>query len=385
MRIRFTFLSAAILAALLLTACGAPAPGVPASNAPADAATPVAGEPAGEAPAATTGPLAGTSWMLSQIGGVAPLASEPMPELIFDTEGGIAGSTGCNNFFGPVTVSGETITFGELGSTMKACPDELMQQEQNFFNLMRAVTTYTIAEQSLTLSTADGQSLVFTQAADPLAGTVWTLSQIGGAAPVADAVAELSFDSVGGVSGSTGCNRFFGPYTVSGQTITFGELGSTMMACADPLMQQEQSFFNLMRATTTYSIVDQSLTLSTADGQSLVFTKSVNPLADTNWTLTELGGAAPAASEKAAGMSFDNAGGVSGSTGCNSFFGPYTLSGQNITFGDLGSTRMACPEPLMQQEQTFFNLMRAVTSYTITDTTLTLLTTDGQSLVFTRA
>jgi heat shock protein HslJ len=38
----------------------------------------------------------------------------------------------------------------------------------------------------------------------------------------------------GTVSGSTGCNRFTGPYSVDGDTLELGAIASTRMACVPP-------------------------------------------------------------------------------------------------------------------------------------------------------
>ena len=41
----------------------------------------------------------------------------------------------------------------------------------------------------------------------------------------------LTFAEDGRFSGSDGCNQVFGSYTVSGDTVSFGEMGSTLMFC----------------------------------------------------------------------------------------------------------------------------------------------------------
>jgi heat shock protein HslJ len=163
MRTRLSIMAALLLAALVLAACGSPA----ATPAPTPEPSPSADEQPTAAPPADAAPaddLAGTSWTLSEIAGAPPVTSDRPAELEFNAEGGVAGSTGCNRFFGSYTASGDTISFGQLGSTMMACPDEVMQQELSFLQLMEAVASYTIADDTLTLSTADGQSLVFTRA-----------------------------------------------------------------------------------------------------------------------------------------------------------------------------------------------------------------------------
>jgi heat shock protein HslJ len=41
----------------------------------------------------------------------------------------------------------------------------------------------------------------------------------------------MLFGTDGRVSGSDGCNRLTGPYTVKGEAITFGPIAGTQMAC----------------------------------------------------------------------------------------------------------------------------------------------------------
>lgn len=54
----------------------------------------------------------------------------------------------------------------------------------------------------------------------------------------------------------------------------------------------------------------------------------------------------------------------SGSTGCNRVQGGYEVAGTAFRFGDgLAATRMACPEPLMQQEAAIFKALQGVTRY----------------------
>ena len=54
---------------------------------------------------------------------------------------------------------------------------------------------------------------------------------------------------------------------------------------------------------------------------------------------------------------------VSGRTNCNRFFGKYELKGQKLEFGNLGMTRMACPE--MQYEDAFVKMLDEVDGYEI--------------------
>ena len=53
---------------------------------------------------------------------------------------------------------------------------------------------------------------------------------------------------------------------------------------------------------------------------------------------------------------------VSGSSGCNTFTGSYTLDGINVTIGPLASTMMACEQPVMDQEAAFLKALQTPSS-----------------------
>jgi heat shock protein HslJ/membrane-bound inhibitor of C-type lysozyme len=59
-------------------------------------------------------------------------------------EGRIAGSTGCNQYFGSVTVEAGTIEVDGVGSTRKACLPAIMQQEQRFLQALQDLRRYEI-------------------------------------------------------------------------------------------------------------------------------------------------------------------------------------------------------------------------------------------------
>ena len=61
---------------------------------------------------------------------------------------------------------------------------------------------------------------------------------------------------------------------------------------------------------------------------------------------------------------------VAGRTNCNRFFGKYELKGQKLSFGNLGMTRMACPD--MQYEDAFVKMLDEVDRFEIKGAELTL-------------
>lgn len=106
----------------------------------------------------------------------------------------------------------------------------------------------------------------------------WKLTAYGPAdAPtpaVPDIDATITFDADGKVGGSGGCNSLGGDYTVEGDQITFGPIISTLMACADPLMNQEGTVVQVMFETASYKIDGNTLTIN-KDGTVLVFERVV--------------------------------------------------------------------------------------------------------------
>ena len=61
---------------------------------------------------------------------------------------------------------------------------------------------------------------------------------------------------------------------------------------------------------------------------------------------------------------------VAGRTNCNRFFGKYELKGRELSFENLGMTRMACPD--MQYEDAFVKMLDEVDRFEIKGAELTL-------------
>ncbi|WP_110656596.1 META domain-containing protein [Salinicola halimionae] len=117
-------------------------------------------------------------------------------------------------------------------------------------------------------------------ASESLTGNYWKLMTLGGR-PVAVAdnqrEAHLILGADGRVSGSTGCNRLMGSYTLQGDTLTFSQLASTRMACPAEMMALEQAWLTTLSDTAHYSISGQRLVLEDAKNQPLAELK-VNAL-----------------------------------------------------------------------------------------------------------
>src|SRR3954464_265007 len=79
--------------------------------------------------------LVGTTWRLEDFPGTAVLDSAT-PTLEFPSEGQAAGSASCNRFTGPVTIAGDSVTFGPMATTRMACPEAVMGQESAYLEAL---------------------------------------------------------------------------------------------------------------------------------------------------------------------------------------------------------------------------------------------------------
>jgi putative lipoprotein len=96
-------------------------------------------------------------------------------------------------------------------------------------------------------------------------GSTWVLEDIGGSGVIDGARATLEFPEVGKVAGRGSCNRFFGSVRISGDSMTFGPLGSTRMACAEAVMNQETRYLAALAGAERYSIEGSVLLVHARD------------------------------------------------------------------------------------------------------------------------
>jgi heat shock protein HslJ len=95
-----------------------------------------------------------------------------------------------------------------------------------------------------------------------LSATSWRLVELGGSEPAGDAKPTLVFAQAGGtVSGNSGCNTFNGSVTIDGDSIEFGPLATTRMACPEPAMSLETAYLAALDGATTWRIDGSQLIL----------------------------------------------------------------------------------------------------------------------------
>ncbi len=218
-----------------------------------------------------------------------------------------------------------------------------------------------------------------------LSSQVWTLSELNGKSLVPGTGISALFTSDGKISGSAGCNQYFGTYSVSGNSITFpSPMGSTMKMCAQAVMDQETAYLNALGEAKTYSIKADQLTLFGADKSNLaVYQAQSQDLAGSSWEAISYNNGKQAVTSAMIGTTltadFGADGTLSGNSGCNTYNGPYKVNGHQITIGPLASTRMACgdPEGVMDQEMQYLTALQTAATYKIEGNVLELRTSDG--------
>jgi heat shock protein HslJ len=78
-------------------------------------------------------------------------------------------------------------------------------------------------------------------------------------------------------------------------------------------------------------------------------------------------------------LSFEDEAQLVGSAGCNSYGGSYELDGRSITIGPLVSTRMAClNDGIMEQETAFLQALESGHSLSLIEDTLTIVYDEGE-------
>lgn len=106
----------------------------------------------------TTNALLG-SWHITQLRGQSVADFSPA-QLTFAVDGKLSGNNSCNNFVGSYVLNGKQLLIKPVASTMKACVDVLMQQEQQIMQLLPQVTTAITENGMLQLVDPSGMVLI---------------------------------------------------------------------------------------------------------------------------------------------------------------------------------------------------------------------------------
>lgn len=113
--------------------------------------------------------LANSGWLLESFGAPgaeAPVINGSSITLAFEGNGQAGGHSGCNSYGGPYSVQGSTLKFAEISSTLIACDDQtITDQEKDYLNALRTAGRFTVDGEFLTIwYEGDSKVLNFVQA-----------------------------------------------------------------------------------------------------------------------------------------------------------------------------------------------------------------------------
>ncbi len=110
-------------------------------------------------------------------------------------------------------------------------------------------------------------------------------------------------------------------------------------------------------------------------------TPLASPLQGDEWIVEDIGGKGIIDHSRAS-IRFGDDGKVSGHATCNRYQATYEVSGKSLVISNIVSTRMACPDALMDQESNFLELLQAAVSYEFSeDGALVIKTKEGRTLL----
>jgi heat shock protein HslJ len=177
------------------------------------------------------------------------------------------------------------------------------------------------------------------------------------------------------------CNRVLGSYTVNGTALSIQLGPSTLVGC--PPDSQADQFVAGLSQVASFTSVDGSLHLGlgAVGGQMVMTPLSIPDLVGPTWQLQAYNNGRHAVVSLLPQTSitavFGQDGQVNGSAGCNSYMGPFRSSGDTLSIGPLATTRMACAQPVMQQEAAYVAALEATTEYQFQDGQLWLRDASG--------
>lgn len=182
---------------------------------------------------------------------------------------------------------------------------------------------------------------------------------------------------------SAGCNQLSGMWSLDGDVLVVPEnMAMTEMACEPALMDQDSWLADFLTSRPTAALDSDTLTLTGGDVTLTLLDREVadpdRPLEGTEWVLQDLVSAdavSSVATMRTPTLRFEN-GEVDVVTGCNSGSGSYEVTEQEITFGPIATTRMACDDASMEVEAHVVDVLQGTVTYDIEADVLTLTNGD---------
>jgi heat shock protein HslJ len=180
---------------------------------------------------------------------------------------------------------------------------------------------------------------------------------------------------------NAGCNSMNGGFQIDEGVLTAGPFAATMMACDEPLMDQDTWLNDFLTSLPTIALDGPTLTL--AGGDTTITLEELQPteLIDTTWTVTgvvsnQAVSTVPAGSNASITIAPD--GSVAVNSGCNTGSGTVEVTDETLTFGPIATTRRACADEAVNQlEASVLGVLQGEVTYEIEGDNLSLRSGDG--------
>ena len=367
---------------------------------------------------AITTNLNGTSWKLTEIrkNGRNSRIPEKANVTINFLKYNINGFGGTNGYSGSYKLNRNSTLSATVTSTLTGGSQDLMNLEQDFFDILQSNPIIKYNNDTLTLTNKAGDIWTFKNpntvnqnnkdslSLSNLNGTSWKLTQIkknGWNSYISKNTNVTINFSKNKINGSGGINGYSGNYKINRNSILSATVTSTLMAGSLDLMNLEQDFFDTLQSNPIIKYSKDTLTLTNKagdiwtfknpnsvnqeDNDSLSLSNLKTKLLNTSWKLVD-------ASDKnmkkiletneirvTLNFSEDR---IHGDSGINSYFSNYIITSDNIVVGPIGSTKMAGPDKFMKLESQYLNILQNSKKVKLDNNRLTFTTDDGKTLIF---
>jgi heat shock protein HslJ len=190
---------------------------------------------------------------------------------------------------------------------------------------------------------------------------------------------RLTFSDDGRLIADAGCNSMQSPVDTGGGKLSMDDqMAVTAMGCDSPRHAQDGWLMKILRSEPTWKLEGDRLTL-TSGGTTISLTdrKTVEPdlaLDGTKWSLETVISGETAAHQAGSEKVWITLNGdrVTGSTGCNELQGKVARDTGKLTFGEIATTRRACPGDAGKLEQTLLATLKGDVTYEIDSNRLKL-------------
>jgi heat shock protein HslJ len=233
--------------------------------------------------------LMGATWHLERIRFSDGTAIRPVPgqayTVQFLADGRLAGQAALNRMAGTYTIAGTVLTIGPVLTTRVVEPPGSISGE--FLKALALAASFRVRGNRLLVRLrADAGTMTFVReaavpspgsdaaAVAPLVGE-WTLIRMNGRAlPAGGELPSIAFDARGGVSGTTGVNR----YTTTADLAQLAEgrvalraIAATKRAGPPEAMQRETEFLDALQQVQVWKLSGRTLYLEDGGPELLVF------------------------------------------------------------------------------------------------------------------